>query len=67
MNKSLLIKIAKAFALSTMLSISFCPSYGQPTREMIQEAGVITDALDSICIEERNGYSASESEYDDHE
>ena len=58
MNKSLLMKIAKAFALSTMLSISFCPSYGQPTMEMIQKAGVISDALDSICIEGYNLYTA---------
>ena len=58
MNKSLLMKIAKAFALSTMLSISFCPSYGQPTLEMIQKAGVISDALDSICIEGYNLYTA---------
>ena len=58
MNMSLLMKIAKAFALSTMLSISFCPSYGQPTLEMIQKAGVISDALDSICIEGYNLYTA---------
>ena len=58
MRKSLLMKIAKAFALSTMLSMGYCPSYGQPTREMIQKAGVISDALDSICIEGYNLYTA---------
>lgn len=58
MRKSLLKKIPKVIALSTMLSMGYCPSYGQPTLEMIQEAGVISDALDSICIEGYNLYTA---------
>ena len=39
--------------------MALCPTYGQgPTREMIEKAGVITDALDSICTEGYNLYVA---------
>ena len=59
MNRSFLQYIPKAIAIFTMLSMTSCSTYRQaPTREMIQKAGVITDALDSICIEGYNLYVA---------
>ena len=59
MSKSFLRNIPIVLAIFTMLSMASCPAYGQgPTKEMIEKAGVITEALDSICIEGYNLYVA---------
>ena len=59
MSKSFLRNIPKTIAIITMLGMASCPTYGQgPTREMIEKAGVITEALDSICTEGYNLYVA---------
>ena len=59
MSKSFLRNIRIVLAIFTMLSMASCPAYGQgPTKEMIEKAGVITEALDSICIEGYNLYVA---------
>lgn len=59
MSKSFLRNIPKVIAIFTLLSMASCPTYGQgPTKEMIERADVITDALDSICTEGYNLYVA---------
>ncbi len=59
MNKILSKYKTRAIALFTILYMASCPTYGQgPTKEMIEKSGVITDALDSICIEGYNLYVA---------